>query len=109
MIIVRASRYIIARYPCLLLIEMQWLILEDFGCGFFSILAGVLKAAPPPQLFMLNTEGRLTSGEWCLKAERVDHITIAWCEMGKVGASKLIFGQLWKRIVIIPDGWAVEL
>ena len=37
-----------------------------------------------PQLFMLNTEGRLTSGEWCLKAERVDHVTIAWCEMGKV-------------------------
>lgn len=33
---------------------------------------------------MLNTEGRLTSGEWCLKAERADHITIAWCEMGKV-------------------------
>ena len=33
---------------------------------------------------MLNTEGRLTSGEWCLKAERVDHVTIAWCEMGKV-------------------------
>ena len=84
MIIVRASRYIIARYPCLLLIEMQWLIFEDFGCGFFSILDGLLKAAFPPQLFMLNTEGRLTSGEWCLKAERVDHITIAWCEMGKV-------------------------
>ena len=36
---------------------------------------------------MLNTEGRLTSGEWCLKAERADHITVAWCEMGKVRIS----------------------
>ena len=31
-IIVRASRYIIARYPCLLLIEMLGLWLKDFGC-----------------------------------------------------------------------------
>ena len=77
---------------------MQWLIFEDFGCGFFSILDGLLKAAFPPQLFMLNTEGRLTSGEWCLKAERVDHITIAWCEMGKVPQNLYLvsFGnKLW--------------
>ena len=84
------------------LFAVNWNAVVDFR-GFwlrvFSILDGVLKAAPPPQLFMLNTEGRLTSGEWCLKAERVDHITIAWCEMGKVGASKLYlvsFGnKLW--------------
>jgi len=36
------------------------------------------------QLFMLNAAGRLTSGEWCLKAERADQVTVAWCEMGKV-------------------------
>jgi polypeptide N-acetylgalactosaminyltransferase len=34
------------------------------------------------QLFRLNTEGQLTSGEWCLKAERGDRVTVAWCEMG---------------------------
>ena len=32
----------------------------------------------------LNAKGRLTSGEWCLKAERADQVTVAWCEMGKV-------------------------
>ena len=31
-IIVRASRYIIARYPSLLLIEMLWLWRKDFAC-----------------------------------------------------------------------------
>ena len=81
-IIVRASRYIIARYPSLLLIEMFWLRLK-----YLAVSITWLEWLPMiclPQLFMLNTEGRLTSGEWCLKAERVDHITIAWCEMGKV-------------------------
>ena len=68
-----------------------------------------------PQLFMLNTEGRLTSGEWCLKAERVDHVTIAWCEMGKVctrSKRNLQFGKIKipkKLIMISPDGWAMEL
>ena len=33
MIIVRASRYIIARYPSLLFIEMLRLWLKYFGCG----------------------------------------------------------------------------
>ena len=36
------------------------------------------------QLFRLNTEGQLTSGEWCLKAEKGDRVTIAWCDMGQV-------------------------
>ena len=36
------------------------------------------------QMFMLNTEGRLTSGEWCLKVERADSVTMAWCDMGKM-------------------------
>merc|ERR1719341_3058215 len=34
------------------------------------------------QLFRLNTEGQLTSGEWCVKAERNDKVIVAWCEMG---------------------------
>lgn len=60
---------------------------------------------------MLNTEGRLTSGEWCLKAERADHITVAWCEMGKVRISskKSLNSDDKKLIVISPDGWTVEL
>ena len=60
---------------------------------------------------MLNTEGRLTSGEWCLKAERADHVTIAWCEMGKVITCSKIsvetsFGAIF---ILFLDGWAMEL
>ena len=65
---------------------------------------------------MLNTEGRLTSGEWCLKAERADHITIAWCEMGKVCARSkrnLQFGKIKipKKLIMISqmDGpWSYD-
>ena len=86
MIIVRASRYIIARYPSLLLIEMFWLRLKYFWAVGLFWLERLTNDDFFLQLFMLNTEGRLTSGEWCLKAERADHITVAWCEMGKVCA-----------------------
>jgi len=34
------------------------------------------------QLLRLNTQGQLTSGEWCIKADRGDQVTIAWCEQG---------------------------
>jgi polypeptide N-acetylgalactosaminyltransferase len=36
------------------------------------------------QLMRLNTEGQMTSGEWCLKAESSDQVVVAWCEMGTV-------------------------
>jgi len=36
------------------------------------------------QLMLLNTEGQLSNGEWCVKAESSDRIQIAWCEMGVV-------------------------
>jgi len=36
------------------------------------------------QLMLLNTEGQLSNGEWCVKAESVDRVSIAWCEMGVV-------------------------
>lgn len=34
------------------------------------------------QMFRLNTEGQMTSGEWCLKADKSDVVSIAWCDMG---------------------------
>jgi len=36
------------------------------------------------QLMLLNTKGQLSNGEWCIKYENADRITIAWCEMGVV-------------------------
>jgi len=36
------------------------------------------------QMIMLNMEGQLTNGEWCIKAEGNSKVTIAWCDMGKV-------------------------
>ena len=35
------------------------------------------------QLLMLNTEGRLTSGEWCLKVMG-EEVVLAYCDMGRV-------------------------
>jgi len=35
------------------------------------------------QMFRLNTEGQLTSGEWCIKADRNNVISISWCDTGK--------------------------
>ena len=29
-------------------------------------------------------QGQLSNGEWCVKAESADRVTIAWCEMGVV-------------------------
>ena len=56
------------------------------------------------QLLQLNTKGQvalachvpvpqylcllqLSNGEWCVKAESAQRVTIAWCEMGQVGSS----------------------
>ena len=36
------------------------------------------------QLMLFNTKGQLSNGEWCIKAESADMVTIAWCEMGQV-------------------------
>jgi len=37
------------------------------------------------QMFRLNTEGQLTSGEWCMKADRRNEgVTISYCDMGRV-------------------------
>ena len=30
---------------------------------------------------------QLSNGEWCVKAESAQRVTIAWCEMGQVGSS----------------------
>ena len=35
------------------------------------------------QMFRLNTEGQLTSGEWCMKANKKDAISISHCDMGR--------------------------
>jgi len=35
------------------------------------------------QMFMLNTKGQLTSGEWCLKADGNNEINMAWCDTGR--------------------------
>ena len=35
------------------------------------------------QLILLNTAGQLSNGEWCIKADGNDKITIAWCDMGR--------------------------
>jgi len=35
------------------------------------------------QLFRLNTEGQLSSGEWCALADRADSVTISWCPAGR--------------------------
>ena len=36
------------------------------------------------QMFRLNTEGQLTSGEWCMKTDKREGITISYCDMGRV-------------------------
>eukprot|EP00088_Acartia_fossae_P003437 TRINITY_DN11449_c0_g1_i1.p1 TRINITY_DN11449_c0_g1~~TRINITY_DN11449_c0_g1_i1.p1 ORF type:complete len:607 (+),score=117.67 TRINITY_DN11449_c0_g1_i1:29-1849(+) len=36
------------------------------------------------QLIRLNTQGQMTSGEWCLHAEGKDKIVVAWCKAGSV-------------------------
>ena len=33
-------------------------------------------------MFRLNTEGQLSSGEWCVAGDRADNINIAWCPQG---------------------------
>ena len=32
------------------------------------------------QMFRLNTEGQLTSGEWCMKTDKREGITISYCD-----------------------------
>merc|ERR1711902_223020 len=34
------------------------------------------------QLFRLNTEGQLTSGEWCTDVNANKQITVNWCKAG---------------------------
>ena len=34
------------------------------------------------QMFRLNTEGQLTSGEWCANADASGAVTVQWCAMG---------------------------
>ena len=34
------------------------------------------------QMFRLNTEGQLSSGEWCVAGDRADNINISWCPQG---------------------------
>ena len=35
------------------------------------------------QLFRLNTEGQLTSGEWCTEVDKDGRgVTVAWCRFG---------------------------
>ena len=34
------------------------------------------------QMFRLNTEGQLSSGEWCVSGDRSDNINISWCPQG---------------------------
>jgi hypothetical protein len=33
-------------------------------------------------MFRLNTEGQLTSGEWCTNVDSSGGITVQWCTMG---------------------------
>ena len=35
------------------------------------------------QLFRLNTEGQLASGEWCVNADKADNVHISWCLAGR--------------------------
>ena len=34
-------------------------------------------------MLRLNTEGQLTSGEWCLKTDKKVGTSVSWCEMGR--------------------------
>ena len=35
------------------------------------------------QLFRLNTQGQLSSGEWCASGDKSDSVTISWCPSGR--------------------------
>jgi hypothetical protein len=35
-------------------------------------------------MFRLNTEGQLTSGEWCTSVDASGSINVQWCNMGTV-------------------------
>ena len=69
------------------------------------------------QLFRLNTEGQLASGEWCVKAEGGDRVTIAWCEMGVVkgpwsydaSSRQIVNSDHKKCLAVHPDTRALTL
>jgi polypeptide N-acetylgalactosaminyltransferase len=45
------------------------------------------------QLLRLNTQGQMTSGEWCIKAESSDQVLVAWCEMVSARAAITVLGK----------------
>ena len=52
------------------------------SCNLFQVSASGCHGYGGNQLFRLNTEGQLTSGEWCTDADSADEIVIKWCRPG---------------------------
>ena len=62
-------------------------------------------------------QGQLSNGEWCVKAEGGDRVTIAWCEMGVVkgpwsydaSSRQIVNGDHKKCLAVHPDTRALTL
>jgi len=62
------------------------------------------------QMFRLNTQGQLTSGEWCIKADKrqQEGLTISYCDMGRVDGpwvykedSRQVYHKVQKRCLAV--------
>ena len=66
---------------------------------------------------ILGFQGQLSNGEWCVKAEGGDRVTIAWCEMGVVkgpwsydaSSRQIVNSDHKKCLAVHPDTRALTL
>lgn len=55
-------------------------------------------------MFRLNTEGQLTSGEWCTNVDGSSVINVQWCAMGSVDGPWEYRPEL-KQVIISAVGF----
>ncbi|CAB4061456.1 GALNT [Lepeophtheirus salmonis] len=69
------------------------------------------------QMFRLNTEGQLTSGEWCQTADSSGSVSIQWCSFGSVSGPwefkenlRQIYHRTYKMcLALLPDSNSLVL
>ena len=89
-------------------VPFLWTLNFEFGTCIWDLLNLRFGGA---QMFRLNTEGQLSSGEWCVAGDRADNINIAWCPQGsnagpwqyREDTSHLLNTRTGKCLAVHPD------
>ena len=63
------------------------------------------------QLFRLNTQGQLSSGEWCASGDKSESVTISWCPSGRndgpwqyrEDTKQIFYTKMNKCLAVHPD------